>query len=138
MLEPYDGKLSRTVLRREGGGNTADPADYAPLVERLHDISIKQVYNRIKSTNNSFLVLILDRNHICSVFLRGDIMRKENVRCPMCGTMNYDVDLDATDGWTKCRLCKAVTCSMDEWKKHTVSVPLLNEKQFVARSMTRK
>ena len=29
MLEPYDGKLSRTVLRREGGGNTADPADYA-------------------------------------------------------------------------------------------------------------
>ena len=27
-------------------------------------------------------------------------MRKENVRCPMCGTMNYDVDLDATDGWT--------------------------------------
>ena len=36
MLEPYDGKLSRTVLRREGGGNTADLADYAPLVERLH------------------------------------------------------------------------------------------------------
>ena len=36
MLEPYDGKLSRTVLRREGGGNTADPADYALLVERLH------------------------------------------------------------------------------------------------------
>ena len=42
----------------------------------------------------------------------------------MCGTMNYDVDLDETGGWTKCRLCKAVTCSMDEWKKHTVSVPL--------------
>ena len=65
-------------------------------------------------------------------------MRKENVRCPMCGTMNYDVDLDETGGWTKCRLCKAVTCSMDEWKKHTVSVPLLNEKQLVARSMIRK
>ena len=64
-------------------------------------------------------------------------MRKENVRCPMCGTMNYDVDLDETGGWTKCRLCKAVTCSMDEWKKHTVSVPLLNEKQLVARSMIR-
>ena len=38
MLEPYDGKLSRTVLRREGGGNTAYPADYAPLVERLHGV----------------------------------------------------------------------------------------------------
>ena len=33
---------------------------------------------------------------------------------------------------------KAVTCSMEEWKKHTVSVPLLNEKQLVARSMIRK
>ena len=65
-------------------------------------------------------------------------MKKENVRCPMCGTMNYDVDLDETGGWTKCRLCKAVTCSMEEWKKHTVSVPLLNEKQLVARSMIRK
>ena len=41
MLEPYDGKLSRTVLRREGGGNTANPADYAPLVERLHGQVIK-------------------------------------------------------------------------------------------------
>ena len=46
----------------------------------------------------------------------------------MCGTMNYDVDLDETSGWTKCRRCKAVTCSMDEW----------NEKQLVARSMIRK
>ena len=50
-------------------------------------------------------------------------MRKENVKCPMCGTMNYDVDLDATDGWTKCRLCKAVTCSMDEWK--SIQCPFL-------------
>ena len=102
------------------------------------DISIKWVYNRIKSANNSFLVLILDRNRVYLAFLRGDNMRKENLRCPMCGTMNYDVDLDETGGWTKCRLCKAVTCSMDEWKKHTVSVPLLNEKQLVARSMIRK
>ena len=27
MLEPYDGKLSRTVLRRESGSNPADLAD---------------------------------------------------------------------------------------------------------------
>ena len=47
-------------------------------------------------------------------------MGKENVRCPMCGTMNYDVDLDETGGWTKCRLRKAVTCSMDEWKTYSV------------------
>ena len=41
MLEPYDGKLSRTVLRREGGGNTADPADYSPLVNRLKGQVVK-------------------------------------------------------------------------------------------------
>ena len=41
MLEPYDGKLSRTVHRREGGGNTADPADYSPLVNRLKGQVIK-------------------------------------------------------------------------------------------------
>ena len=41
MLEPYDGKLSCTVLRREGGGNTADPADYSPLVNRLKGQVIK-------------------------------------------------------------------------------------------------
>ena len=65
-------------------------------------------------------------------------MRKENVRCPMCGTMNYDVDLDETGGWTKMPSVQSSDCSMDEWKKHTVSVPLLNEKQLVARSMIRK
>ena len=35
-LSRMTGNLSRTVLRRESGGNTADPADYAALVERLH------------------------------------------------------------------------------------------------------
>ena len=35
MLEPYEGKLSRTVLRGESGSNTADSLDYAPLVNRL-------------------------------------------------------------------------------------------------------
>ena len=65
-------------------------------------------------------------------------MRKENVRCPMCGTMNYDVDLDETGGWTKCRLCKAVTCSMDEWKKTYSVRSAVERKQLVARSMIRK
>ena len=46
MLEPYDGKLSRTVLRRESGGNTADPADYQKAMEILYGIAhtIKMSY----------------------------------------------------------------------------------------------
>ena len=51
MLEPYDGKLSRTVLRREGGGNTADPADYYPLVERLKGQVIKVSQNSTQYIN---------------------------------------------------------------------------------------
>ena len=35
MLELYDGKLSRTVLRRESGSNPADLVDYKPLVKAL-------------------------------------------------------------------------------------------------------
>jgi len=33
MLEPYDGKLSRTVLRRESGSNPADLADKIHTLE---------------------------------------------------------------------------------------------------------
>ena len=35
MLEPYEWKRSRTVLRRESGSNPADLVDYSPLVKRL-------------------------------------------------------------------------------------------------------
>ncbi len=41
MLEPYEGKLSRTVLRGESGSNTADPLDYSALVKRLDGQVIK-------------------------------------------------------------------------------------------------
>ena len=41
MLEPYEWKRSRTVLRREGASNRPDLVDYAPLVERLHGQVIK-------------------------------------------------------------------------------------------------
>ena len=35
MLEPYEWKRSRTVLRREGASNRPDLVDYSPLVKRL-------------------------------------------------------------------------------------------------------
>ena len=41
MLEPYEGKLSRTVLRGESGSNTADPLDYTALVNCLEGQVIK-------------------------------------------------------------------------------------------------
>ena len=41
MLEPYEWKRSRTVLRRESGSNPADLVDYYPLVKRLHGQVVK-------------------------------------------------------------------------------------------------
>ena len=35
MLEPYEWKRSRTVLRRESGSNPADLVDYGPIIEGL-------------------------------------------------------------------------------------------------------
>nr|WP_239017437.1 hypothetical protein [Streptococcus suis] len=35
MLEPYEGKLSRTVLREEGGSNTTNLLDYSEIVSLL-------------------------------------------------------------------------------------------------------
>lgn len=35
MLEPYEWKRSRTVLRRESGSNPADLVDYGPLVQQF-------------------------------------------------------------------------------------------------------
>ena len=41
MLEPYEGELSRTVLRRERGSNPSDLADYVNLAKALHGTEIK-------------------------------------------------------------------------------------------------
>ncbi|MDU3351542.1 MAG: conjugal transfer protein, partial [Clostridium sp.] len=41
MLEPYEWKRSRTVLRRERASNRPDLADYYPLVKRLHGQVVK-------------------------------------------------------------------------------------------------
>ena len=50
VLEPYEWKRSRTVLRRESGSNPADLVDYGPLVERLQGQVIK-----ISPTSNDFI-----------------------------------------------------------------------------------
>ncbi len=49
-------------------------------------------------------------------------------KCPMCGAINHNVDLEETEGWMECERCKAITCSGDEFAKHTVKVPLLKVK----------
>ncbi len=42
MLEPYEGKLSRTVLRGEGGSNTADLLDKPSSIEQREGRGLRQ------------------------------------------------------------------------------------------------
>lgn len=55
-------------------------------------------------------------------------MNTKNVKCPMCGAMNRNLNLDETDGWMECAVCKAVTCPMPEFESRMVKVPLLRVK----------
>ncbi len=50
MLEPYEGKLSRTVLRRERESNPSDLADYENLCNNLDGTMIK-----IGSSSNTYI-----------------------------------------------------------------------------------
>ena len=50
MLEPYEGKLSCTVLRRERGSNPSDLADYSNIAENLNGTIIK-----IGPTSNNYI-----------------------------------------------------------------------------------
>ena len=35
-------------------------------------------------------------------------MSKNSVRCPVCGHINKDVDLDEPEGWVECYKCETV------------------------------
>ena len=60
MLEPYEGKLSRTVLRGEGGSNALD----------LPDIEKQKV---CRNTRCAFFFFIDYKNRL--IFLSCDILR---------------------------------------------------------------
>lgn len=36
------------------------------------------------------------------------VMKRSNVKCPICGHMNEDVDLEETAGWVECSKCETV------------------------------
>ena len=36
------------------------------------------------------------------------LMNATDVKCPICGTINKELDLDETDGWMECESCQNV------------------------------
>ena len=35
-------------------------------------------------------------------------MKHYDVECPICGTLNYNLDLEDSQGWMECEHCKSV------------------------------
>ena len=53
-------------------------------------------------------------------------MKHINARCPICGQMNFGVDLEETEGWGECSNCKSDFMPSEYLRKmmaNTVSIP---------------
>lgn len=73
MLEPYEWKRSRTVLRRERGSNPSDLVDYYPLVNRLGGTVIK-----VSPTSNHYInpldIVLIEGDEENPVALKADFL----------------------------------------------------------------
>lgn len=57
----------------------------------------------------------------------------KNVKCPICGTINYHLYLEETNGWMECERCGNLTCSIADQKMKYI--PVLTKQQL--REMVR-
>ena len=57
-------------------------------------------------------------------------MKKYDVRCPICGTVNYNLYLEETDGWMECEHCKETVKALQFISR--TKVPVYTDKQLVA------
>ena len=73
MLEPYEGKLSRTVLRGESGSNTADPLDYFALVGALNGQVVRLATNS-KDYLNPMDIQLSHKNDKEALKLKSDFL----------------------------------------------------------------
>ena len=57
-------------------------------------------------------------------------MAKSNVKCPICGQMNFGVDLEETEGWVECSNCKSDFMPSEHLQKITTNVVPIPEVTF--------
>lgn len=58
-----------------------------------------------------------------------------NVKCPLCGTENKNLNLDETNGWFECECCKREVLPLKYAK--TKSFPLYDYKTFAKAIQTK-
>ena len=54
-----------------------------------------------------------------------------DVKCPVCGTMNMSLDLEETDGWMECESCGNVVQIMKYVKTRRVPQYQMKECQII-------
>ena len=67
MLEPYEWKRSRTVLRRERASNRPDLADY--LIQKafeklIKDKTVVMIAHRLSTIRNADQILVIEKGHL--------------------------------------------------------------------------
>ena len=57
-------------------------------------------------------------------------MKKYNVKCPTCGTVNKGLFLDETDGWMECECCHKSSQDKRFQRTQSVRVPLFTMEEL--------
>ena len=95
MLEPYDGKLSCTVLRREGGGNTADPADY--LIQKafeklIQNKTVVMIAHRLSTIRNADQILIMEKGCLIESGTHDELLKKDGKYAQMWSSYTESIN----------------------------------------------
>ena len=57
-------------------------------------------------------------------------MKKYDVKCPFCGTVNKNLFLDETHGWMICEKCQRDSISYSYMMKGLTKIPVLTYEQL--------
>lgn len=58
-------------------------------------------------------------------------MKRYDVKCPICGTMNKNLDLEDSKGWMECEHCN-MTVKVLGVQEEVVKIPVYTMKQAAA------
>ncbi len=53
-------------------------------------------------------------------------MKRYDIKCPICGTLNRNLDLEETNGWMECEKCGNATQRIVEHPKVRILSMILN------------
>ena len=60
-------------------------------------------------------------------------MKLYDIECPVCGTLNKNIDIEETNGWMECERCSQVTLNFKiaETENLIQKVPVINSRDEI-------